>query len=153
MDSLVFYTAQEVADLLRLNHQVVLRKLQAGEIPAYKIGREWRVEQSRLLGWLEERSNQRAATPEQRVLATYFDRDGRLSEVPPKRSNRAIVLRRLVESFEPDRTYSEREVSAILRRFHDDVAWIRRELVAMRLLVRTPEGVYRRASAPPPPRG
>ena len=52
MSDLTFYTAAEVAEMLRLNHQVVLRKLQAGEIPGYKIGKEWRIEKGRLLGWL-----------------------------------------------------------------------------------------------------
>jgi excisionase family DNA binding protein len=54
-----FYTSAEVADLLRMNHQVVQRKLQAGEIPAYRIGREWRVERAQLMEWLESHSNRR----------------------------------------------------------------------------------------------
>ena len=33
MSAIVLYTASEVAELLRLNHQVVQRKLQAGDIP------------------------------------------------------------------------------------------------------------------------
>ena len=59
MSQIVLYTAGEVAELLRLNHQVVQRKLQAGDIPGYRIGREWRVEQSQLMDWLEKHSNQR----------------------------------------------------------------------------------------------
>lgn len=59
MDELVLYTPAEVAEILRMNLQVVQRKLQAGEIPAYRIGRGWRIERSQLMRWLEERSNQR----------------------------------------------------------------------------------------------
>jgi excisionase family DNA binding protein len=56
MSQIVLYTASEVAELLRLNHQVVQRKLQAGDIPGYRIGRDWRVEQSQLMDWLEKHS-------------------------------------------------------------------------------------------------
>ncbi|MGZ4145629.1 MAG: DUF2087 domain-containing protein [Actinomycetota bacterium] len=143
MDDLTFYTSAEVADLLRLNPQVVQRKLQSGAIPAYRIGREWRVERAQLLSWLEEHSNQRKRSP----LDTFFTRDGRLRSIPAQRSKRDVVLDRLANEFEPDRTYEERAVNTILRRFHDDVATLRRELVASKKLVRTSSGVYKRAAA------
>lgn len=140
---LIFYTAAEVADLLRLNHQVVQRKLQAGEIPAYKIGREWRVEQAQLLEWLATHSNQRAPNAE---TAPFFDTAGKLRALPAARRKRELVLGRLAEEFARDRTYREREVNEILRRFHDDVATIRRELIASKLLVRSRDGVYKRTA-------
>jgi excisionase family DNA binding protein len=146
MSDLTFYTAAEVAEMLRLNHQVVLRKLQAGEIPGYKIGKEWRIEKGRLLGWLESRSNQRRTSAAEKVLDAYFDARGKLREIPAQRKKREVILRRLAEAFEPDRVYKERGVNTVLRRFHPDVATIRRELVASRLLVRSREGVYKRSS-------
>ena len=140
MSALVLYTAAEVADVLRLNHQVVQRKLQAGEIPGYRIGREWRVEEGQLREWLESHSNQRARD----ATSSFFTPDGRLTSLPASRQKRAAVLRRLVQAFEPERTYRERDVNAVIRRFHDDVATIRRELISAKLLLRTPEGVYKR---------
>ena len=140
-DTLRLYTAAEVAELLRLNHQVVQRKLQAGEIPAYRIGREWRVEHGQLLGWLEQRSNRRREPADQ-----WFDEAGRLVSLPAKRSLRRAVLERLIAEFEPGRTYVEREVNDVLRGFHDDVAALRREMVAEHLFVRTRAGVYKRAN-------
>jgi excisionase family DNA binding protein len=145
---LVLYTAQEVADLLRLNHQVVQRKLQAGEIPGYRIGREWRVEQAKLRDWLEQHSNQRRSDPEAKVLANFFDPEGRLRSIPARRTQRAAVLRRIAEAVRPDRAYNERALNALLRRFHPDVATLRRELVAMKLLIRTKNGVYKRTLPP-----
>lgn len=147
MSSLVLYTAAEVAELLRMNLQVVQRKLQAGEIPAYRIGRDWRVEHAQLMTWLERHSNQRARTPEERVIASFFSDDGRLRALPVPHPKREIVLRRLLEEFEPNRSYPEATVNEILRRFHDDVASIRRELIAWKMLTRTTRGIYRRASA------
>jgi excisionase family DNA binding protein len=146
MTELAFYTAAEVAQLLRLNPQVVQRKLQAGAIPGYQIGREWRVERAQLLDWLEQHSNQRARTPSARIVQNFFTSEGRLRSIPAQRSKRQVVLDRLASEFAPDRTYSEREVNTVLRRFHDDVATIRRELVATKKLMRTRNGVYKRVS-------
>ena len=77
MPDLTFYTSAEVAQLLRLHPQVVQRKLQAGAIPGYRIGREWRVEREQLIAWLEQHSNQRARSPEMRVVENFFTLDGR----------------------------------------------------------------------------
>jgi excisionase family DNA binding protein len=140
--TLVLYTAAEVAEVLRLNPQVVQRKLQAGEIPGYRIGREWRVEHSKLVEWLEGHSNQRS--DDDKLLANWFDRDGRLRALPVQRKKRDVVLRRLAERFATDRTYSEREMNAELTTVHDDVAMLRRELIMTGLFVRTPHGVYKR---------
>ena len=140
-EDLVLYTTSEVADLLRLNLQVVQRKLQAGEIPAYRIGREWRIERSQLLAWLEQHSNQRRD-----MADAWFDGDGRLKSLPAKRSLRRPVLARLAEGFDPDRSYAEKEVNEILRRFHEDVASLRREMVAERLFIRSRGGVYKRVA-------
>ena len=141
-DPLVLYTSAEVADVLRLNHQVVQRKLQAGEIPGYRIGREWRVEKAQLLQWLEKHSNQRRDPTD-----AWFDADGRLTAIPTKRSVRTLVLQRLATAFDRDRTYTERQVSTVLRRFHDDVASLRREMVGEKLFVRTRDGVYKRTNS------
>lgn len=140
--SLTLYTAAEVAEVLRLNPQVVQRKLQAGEIPGYRIGREWRVEHGKLLEWLEEHSNQRS--PDDKLLANWFDRDGRLKALPVQRKKRDVVLRHLAERFSTERTYTEREMNADLRKAHDDVAMLRREFVMTGLFVRTTNGVYKR---------
>jgi excisionase family DNA binding protein len=144
-DDLTLLTAPEVADVLRLNHQVVQRKLQAGEIPAYRIGREWRVKKIDLIEWLEQHSNRRLPkTTRQRTLASFFGPDGRLTKIPDRRGKREEVLREVVKVLEPARIYAERDLNAVLRRFHDDVAWLRRELVSMKLLVRTRNGIYKR---------
>ena len=145
MEPLTFYTTAEVADLLRLNPQVVQRKLQAGEIPAYRIGREWRVERAQLVAWLERHSNQRARTPEAKVLDAFM-KDGRLKALPAQLKKRLVVLDHLAEQFARDRTYTEKEVNAILLRFHDDVASLRRELIATKRMVRK-SGVYKRTGS------
>lgn len=81
---------------------------------------------------------------DQKVLRDYLV-DDRLKTIPTQRKKRDVILRHLARQFEPDRVYSEKEVNAILVDYHDDVATLRRELVAdnARLLTRA-NGVYRR---------
>jgi excisionase family DNA binding protein len=136
------YTAAEVADLLRMNLQVIQRKLQSGEIPGYRIGREWRVEREQLQSWLDAHSNQRPANRD--GVAQFFNNDGRLKALPAPRKKRDLVLAQIAEAFDWERTYKEAEVNEVLRRFHDDVATLRRELVMTKHLVRTTDGIYKK---------
>jgi hypothetical protein len=55
--------------------------------------------------------------------------DGRLTAIPRQRSKRLVVLDRLAQEFEPGQHYSERQVNAILRRWNEDTAALRRYLV------------------------
>lgn len=70
-----------------------------------------------------------------------FIADGRLVSFPAARSKRRVVLEHIVASFEPGVRYSEREVDAILRAWHDDHAALRRYLVDEDLVARD-KGVY-----------
>jgi excisionase family DNA binding protein len=99
MSGLVLYTAAEVAEVLRLNPQVVQRKLQAGEIPGYRLGREWRVEEGQLREWLEQHSNQRPENVD--GTAHWFTTDGRLKAIPTQKRKRDAILVRLAQHFEP----------------------------------------------------
>lgn len=63
-----------------------------------------------------------------RILRRYF-RGGRLTQIPSQLSRRRVVLDRLAQEFDVGSRYSERQVNAILRRFHEDVASLRRFLV------------------------
>ena len=72
---------------------------------------------------------------EQRVIDTFV-KDGRLVLMPTKRSKLLIVLDHLAQDFEPGRRYTEVEVNAVLRPYHDDVAALRRYLVDDHFLTR-----------------
>ena len=63
------------------------------------------------------------------VLRAFITPDGRLVHVPAKRSKRLVVLDLLAQEFAPGETFTEDEVNRRLRRFHDDVASLRRYLV------------------------
>ena len=70
-----------------------------------------------------------------------FFRDSRLVTIPAKRRARVVVLLELLQLFEEGRRYSEREVGELLGRIHEDVAYLRRELVDYRYLKRE-DGIY-----------
>ena len=72
---------------------------------------------------------------------------GRLSEIPARRAKRRIVLTRLALEFEVGVRYPEREVDAVLKRFHPDHASLRRFLVDEGFLSRQ-GGRYWRTGGP-----
>jgi excisionase family DNA binding protein len=50
-----FLTPQEVAGLLRVSPAAIHRLLRRGELPAVRVGRAWRVEETELQRWLRRR--------------------------------------------------------------------------------------------------
>jgi ArsR family transcriptional regulator len=75
-----------------------------------------------------------------KVLKTFL-KQGRLVIIPAQLKKRQIIFETIVEEFEPDRRYSEREVNQILVEFHDDVASLRRGLISQKLMQRQ-KGIY-----------
>ena len=57
--SLRFFTSLEVAEILKMHPQVITRKLHAGEIGGYKLGKDWRVSEVQLHEYLARHSNER----------------------------------------------------------------------------------------------
>lgn len=81
-----------------------------------------------------------------------FDHAGRLMRWPTKYSVQRLALWGLWLHFDAKRPYTEREVNRILQSRHGfgDHCTLRRELVNMKLLARTPDGaVYRKCPARP----
>ena len=77
-----------------------------------------------------------------KVLNTFF-KHGRLRAIPAQRKKRDIILEKILESFEFDHDYPEREVNLILSEFHEDFFTLRRELIGAGLMTRE-KGVYLR---------
>lgn len=81
-----------------------------------------------------------------------FDAAGRLARWPTKRAIQILVLWGLWLRLDTKRRYSEREVNEVLNAHHSfgDHCLLRRELVEMKLLTRTPGGAeYRKLPARP----
>lgn len=78
------------------------------------------------------------------ILHHFLDPDGRLHTIPSKHAKLLVVLDHLAQRFEPGKVYPEREVNAILERFHPDYAALRRYLVENQFLTRE-DGFYWRS--------
>lgn len=48
-----FYTAQELADKLRVNVMTIYRYIKAGRLKAYKIGKEYRIDKNEFNNFLD----------------------------------------------------------------------------------------------------
>jgi excisionase family DNA binding protein len=51
-------TVKEVAALLRVSAQTLYKMLDNGEIPAVKVGSQWRFDRERIRDWLQQRSSE-----------------------------------------------------------------------------------------------
>jgi hypothetical protein len=75
-----------------------------------------------------------------KVLSSYLKADGSLKQIPMQAPKQRVILEYLVNAFTPETNYTEKEVNTILRRFHEDVAALRRYLVDAGLLAREGNG-------------
>jgi hypothetical protein len=96
----------------------------------------------------DDASSEHAEEPHERakVLRAHV-RDGRLVSIPSSHAKRLVVLDLVVQDFEPGRHYTERQVNAVLARWHDDVPALRRWLVDVGYLDRD-HGDYWRCGGP-----
>lgn len=149
---------ERLAERLGLTASTVsfhLKKLaDAGAVTSYKnqyykmysLNRE--IFEMTILEILQKKSDEaelqarRDAEYRQKVIDTFFEY-GKLKSIPAQRKKQRIVLEVIVQSFEYDRLYSEKEVNLIIADFHDDFCTIRRDMICERLLERSAEG-YRR---------
>jgi len=76
------------------------------------------------------------AAYDRKVLNNYLLPDGRLKEIPTQQKKLLVILKHIIQAFEPERRYSEKQVNAILTRYHEDYARLRRELVNFHMLGR-----------------
>ncbi|MGH9119132.1 MAG: DUF2087 domain-containing protein [Acidimicrobiales bacterium] len=102
--------------------------------------RHWVVEESFRRAAIEAAPDHKAeifdATDDKAKVLRAFVRDGRLASIPAPLAKRRIVLDYLAQDFEPGQRYTERQVNAMLARWHDDVASLRRHLVDEEFLER-----------------
>jgi predicted transcriptional regulator len=82
---------------------------------------------------------------ESTVLKSFLDGD-RIISIPTARKKRFVLLKWLVEKFESDRTYTEKEINTIIKQHHEDSATLRREFIGYQFMNRQ-DGIYQRRPA------
>lgn len=85
---------------------------------------------------------------EEKVLKSYLEGDWqrdaaqvRLREIPASRRKRWVILKWLVNQFEPETRYSEKVLNDRIQRFHPDAATVRREWIGYQMMQRE-QGIY-----------
>ncbi len=101
-----------------------------------------------ILDIIQEKSDEadvqarRDAIYRQKVLDAFFEY-GKLKAIPAQRKKERIVLEAIVQEFDYDRIYSEREVNLIIADFYDDFCTIRRDMIGEGLMNRDARGYWR----------
>ena len=90
----------------------------------------------------EEILNEREEKYKKKIIDSFF-KYCKLIEIPVQKKKRQIVLEKIVEAFEKDREYTEKEINLIIADFHDDFCTIRRDLIGFGLMERN-NGIYKR---------
>jgi len=139
-----FFTTAELAKKLKMNVQVITRKVQAGEVEAYKIGKDWRIPEQSVYNWLEDLSNKKTRRPRNKVVMKSPD-SGSSEAQPARRSKRKFLLEYILAQFETDQTYTGDEVNKIIARYHNDFTAIRDEFISESMMAATGDGFRRRA--------
>ena len=129
-----FFTTAELAEKLKMNVQVITRKIQAGDIFAYKIGKDWRIPEFSVFQWLESNANRKSEKSRISTGSVSAGRNG--GKAGPRRTNRKYLLEYILAQFEPNRDYSEEEVNRTIGRYHEDYATVRQEFVAEEMMER-----------------
>ena len=146
------YTVEQLASLLDLRPSTISHHLarlsEAGLVSAraesyYNI---YKLEQSTLEGAARSlltkealpnfASNVDTDAFDRKVLRDFSLPNGRLKAIPAQRKKREAILREMVKDFEYGRRYPESEVGKILRKYYDDTATLRREMIGYHLLDR-----------------
>ncbi|MFZ1684565.1 MAG: DUF2087 domain-containing protein [Candidatus Zixiibacteriota bacterium] len=138
----LFFTTAELAEKLKMNVQVITRKVQAGEIAAYKIGKDWRIPEHSVQEWLERHSNQKQQDVQSKTR-DEFPRPEQFEQMPSRRSKRKYLLEYILAQFEPNKSYSEEELNRVIARFHTDTGSVRSEFLTEKMMEQV-DGRYRR---------
>lgn len=135
-----FFTTAELAEKLKMNVQVITRKVQAGEIKAYKIGKEWRIPEPSVYEWLEANANTNGSSPPGRPGTARYPRRRNGQAAAEKRRH---LLEYILAQLEPNRLYSDKELDRLIGRHADDCATVRAEFLD-RKMMELQNGLYRR---------
>ena len=131
-------TVAEVVEATGLDVREVGRALSrltdAGLVVRDKLGSHWLVTEAfrqaaRAAAASEPADDHPDAPPDTARVLRAFVRGGRLLSIPASHGKRQVVLDLLAQEFEPGRRYPERQVNAMLARWHPDTAALRRYLV------------------------
>jgi len=78
---------------------------------------------------------------DRKVIRDFMTPDGRFKTIPSQEKKMLAVVRHILQSFEIDRRYTEKEVNEIIKQYNEDFASIRRYFIEYRFMTRE-NGIY-----------
>ena len=72
----------------------------------------------------------------------FFHPDGTLISIPVRPAKKIAVLNHIAKELASETKYPEKELNAVIAKFHDDTAAIRRHMIEFGILQRNLESVY-----------
>ena len=73
---------------------------------------------------------------DQKVIRNYTNPDGTVKALPSQQKKLIAILRYVSRDLEPERKYSEKEISQILEKYYPDYAFLRRSLIEFNIMER-----------------
>ena len=73
---------------------------------------------------------------DRKVLNTYMTGDGKVRAFPTQQKKLEVILRHVVQIFEPGQRYPEKQVNEMLLHFNEDTAQLRRSMIEFGLMQR-----------------
>lgn len=160
------YTVEQLAAILELGDSTVshhLARLSDARLVSARAEGYYSVYslQTEVLAEMAERLLSRERLPDlaggvdraaydRKVLANFTDSSGCITSFPAQQKKFLVLLRYVVQAFEPGKRYSEKQVNEILSRYNKDTARLRRGLVEFKLMAREGGGgEYWRPEAEP----
>jgi ArsR family transcriptional regulator, arsenate/arsenite/antimonite-responsive transcriptional repressor len=89
----------------------------------------------------KQEQKKRIIAYKEKVLKAFM-RDGKIVQIPAQKQKRWIVLEQVLNEFEFDKEYSEKEVNEIIQKYNEDHCMIRRSFVEERVMNRE-NSIYR----------
>jgi biotin operon repressor len=146
------YSVEELAELLQLKPSTVSHHLarlsEAGLVSSrsesyynvYQLDQAVLQQKARTMFSQSELSSVAAEVDadayDKKVVHDYTRKDGSLKTLPAQRKKLEAILRYVARAFDVNKRYSEKQVNEILKRYHNDTATLRRELVGFGLMQR-----------------
>jgi hypothetical protein len=75
-----------------------------------------------------------------KVLAVHLNPDGTIKQIPVQAGKLKVILDYVINAFEPEKNYTEKEVNILLACFNKDTSGLRRYLVDAGMLKRERDG-------------
>jgi hypothetical protein len=76
------------------------------------------------------------------TIRNFFDKEDRLKSIPSQKKKKLVLLEHLISKLNAENQYTEKEINAFIKQYHDDFCTIRREFIVHGFMDRE-DNVYR----------